>query len=66
MYATAGSTEEAVVSLYSEAVGLWEYNFSGVGLRPGGMDLTRITATLGQDGTSFLSWRNPFIEAVKV
>lgn len=54
------------MSLYSEAVGLWEYSFTGVGVRPGGMEVTRITATLGQDGTSFLSWRNPFIEAVKV
>lgn len=63
---TAGSVEEAVVSLYNEPVGMWEYNLSGVGLKPGMTDPTRIAATLGSDGSSFVSWRNPFVDPVKV
>ena len=62
----AGTSEEGVVSLYNEEVGMWEYNVSGVGLRPGIMEATRIAATLGSDGSSFVSWRNPFVEALKV
>ena len=62
----AGNSEDAVVSLYNEEVGLWEYNLSGVGLRPGVMDTTSIAATLGADGSSFVSWRNPFVDPVKV
>ena len=54
------------MSLYNEEVGMWEYNLSGVGVRPGMMDPTRITATLGSDGSSFVSWRNPFADPVKV
>ena len=61
-----GTSEEGVVSLYNEEVGMWEYNLSGVGVRPSMMDPTRITATLGSDGTSFVSWRNPFMDPVKV
>ena len=61
-----GTSEEGVVSLYNEEVGMWEYNLSGVGVRPGMMDPTRITATLGSDGSSFVSWRNPFVDPVKV
>ena len=61
-----GTSEEGVVSLYNEEVGMWEYNLSGVGVRPGVMDPTRITATLGSDGSSFVSWRNPFVDPVKV
>lgn len=61
-----GHVEEGVVSLYSEEVGMWEYNLSGVGLKPGVMEPTHIAATLGSDGSSFLAWRNPFVEAVKV
>ena len=62
----AGTSEEATVSLYNEEVGLWEYNLSGVGLKPGVMAPTRIAATLGADGSSFVSWRNPFVDPVKV
>lgn len=62
----AGEVEEGVVSLYSEEVGMWEYNLTGVGLKPGVMDPTRISATLGSDGSSFVSWRNPFEDPVKV
>ncbi len=54
------------MSLYNEEVGMWEYNMSGVGLRLGLMDPTRIAATLGSDGSSFISWRNPFVDPVKV
>ncbi|KAL3150260.1 Uncharacterized protein ABBQ32_000112 [Trebouxia sp. C0010 RCD-2024] len=61
-----GEVEEGVVSLYSEEVGMWEYNLTGVGLKPGVMDPTRISATLGSDGSSFVSWRNPFEDPVKV
>ncbi|DBA78771.1 TPA: putative protein fap47 [Trebouxia sp. C0004] len=61
-----GTSEEGVVSLYNEEVGMWEYNLSGVGVRPGMMDPTCITATLGSDGSSFVSWRNPFVDPVKV
>jgi len=61
-----GTNEEGVVSLYNEEVGMWEYNLSGVGVRPGMMDSTCITATLGSDGSSFVSWRNPFVDPVKV
>lgn len=61
-----GHVEEGVVSLYSEEVGMWEYNLSGVGLKPGVMDFTLIPATLGFDGSSFVAWRNPFVESVKV
>lgn len=64
--AIAGSVEEGAVSLYSEEVGMWEYNLSGVGLKPGVMDPTHIAATLGSDGSSFVSWRNPFVDPVKV
>ena len=63
---SAGNVEEGVVSLYSEEVGMWDYNLSGVGLRPGVLEPTRIAATLGSDGSSFVTWRNPFVEAVKV
>ncbi|KAL0021413.1 hypothetical protein WJX79_003538 [Trebouxia sp. C0005] len=61
-----GTSEEGVVSLYNEEVGMWEYKLSGVGVRPGMMEPTRITATLGSDGSSFVSWRNPFVDPVKV
>ena len=61
-----GHIEEGVVSLYSEEVGLWEYNLSGVGVKPGVMDPTQIPVTLGSDGSSFIAWRNPFVECVKV
>ena len=54
------------MSLYNEEVGMWEYNLSGMGLKPGVMDPTRIAATLGSDGSSFVSWRNPFDDPVKV
>ena len=63
---TAGSVEEGVVSLYNEQVGMWEYHLSGVGLKPGVTDPTPIAATLGSDGSSFVSWRNPFVDPVKV
>ncbi len=66
LHVCIGASEEGVVSLYNEEVGMWEYNLSGVGVRPGMMDPTRITATLGSDGTSFVSWRNPFVDPVKV
>ena len=62
----AGHVEEGVVSLYGEDVGMWEYNLTGVGLKPGVMDPTHISATLGSDGSSFVSWRNPFEDPVKV
>ena len=62
----AGHVEEGVVSLYSEEVGMWEYNLSGVGVKPGGMEPTCIPATLGSDGSSFVNWRNPFVDCVKV
>lgn len=62
----AGHVEEGAVSLYNEEVGMWEYNLTGVGAKPGVMDPTRISATLGSDGSSFVSWRNPFEEPVKV
>ena len=65
-YVCIGTSEEGVVSLYNEEVGMWEYNLSGVGVRPGVMDPTRITATLGSDGSSFVSWHNPFVDPVKV
>lgn len=65
-HACVGTSEEGVVSLYNEEVGMWEYKLSGVGVRPGMMEPTRITATLGSDGSSFVSWRNPFVDPVKV
>ena len=62
----SGHIEEGVVSLYNEEVGMWEYNVSGVGVKPGVMDPTHIPATLGSDGSSFIAWRNPFMDSVKV
>ena len=62
----AGNVEEGVVSLYSGEVGMWQYNMSGVGVKPGLMEPIHIAAALGGDGSSFVSWRNPFVDAVKV
>ena len=45
---------------------MWEYNLSGLGLKPGVMDPTHISVTLGSEGSSFIAWRNPFMDAVKV
>lgn len=62
----AGTVEQGTVTLQSPALGTWEYACSGTGRRPDVMEPTVLTAILGQDGSSFVTWRNPFAEPARV
>ena len=63
---SAGTVEQGTVTLHSAVLGTWEYVCSGTGRRPDVMEPTVLTAILGQDGSSFVTWRNPFAEPARV
>lgn len=61
-----GAVERGGVSISSSEIGTWEYACSGVGLPPTVMPEAIVAGIMGGQGSTTLTWRNPFSESAEV
>ncbi|GFR48569.1 hypothetical protein Agub_g10471, partial [Astrephomene gubernaculifera] len=63
---TLDHEEEASVVVDGDVVGCWEFRVSGRGELPTIMEPTTLSTTLGSQGQTVITWRNPFPEPASV